>query len=87
MGSSESDFRRLESRLVGNLFSRGYIRSDALNFGIDALPNGSVVGQNGARSDVIFTLGTALKGTLWETTAIPEIRTQAKNLAERLLSI
>jgi uncharacterized NAD(P)/FAD-binding protein YdhS len=83
---SESDFSKLDSKLVENLFSRGHIRSDALNFGIDALPNGSVVGQNGARSDVIYTLGTALKGTLWETTAIPEIRTQARQLAERLLA-
>lgn len=83
---SESNFRKLESRLVSSLFERGYIRSDGLNFGIDALPNGSVVGQNGENSDVIFTLGTALKGTLWETTAIPEIRTQAKQLAHLLLS-
>lgn len=83
---SESNFRKLDSALVSSLFERGLIRSDALNFGIDALPNGSVVGQNGENSDVIFTLGTALKGTLWETTAIPEIRTQAKHLAEILLS-
>lgn len=83
---SESNFRKLDSALVSNLFDRGLIRSDALNFGIDALPNGSVVGQNGENSDVIFTLGTALKGTLWETTAIPEIRSQARDLAEVLLS-
>ncbi len=83
--ASESNFRNLDSRLVANLFDRGYIRSDALNFGIDALPNGSVVGQNDENSDVIFTLGTALKGTLWETTAIPEIRTQARQLADLLL--
>lgn len=84
--ASESNFAKLDSKLVENLFGRGYIRSDALNFGIDALPNGSVVGQNGARSEVIYTLGTALKGTLWETTAIPEIRTQARQLAEHLLA-
>lgn len=83
---SESNFRKLDSELVSNLFDRGYIRSDGLNFGIDALPNGSVLGQNGGNSDFIFTLGTALKGTLWETTAIPEIRTQAKGLAKVLLS-
>ena len=83
---SESNFRKLDSQLVSTLFERGYIRSDALNFGIDALPNGSVVGQNGENSDVTFTLGTALKGTLWETTAIPEIRTQARQLAHLLLS-
>jgi uncharacterized NAD(P)/FAD-binding protein YdhS len=83
---SESDFRKLDSLLVKNLFRNGYIRSDGLNFGIDALPNGSVVGQNGEVSGVIYTLGTALKGTLWETTAIPEIRIQAKQLADLLLA-
>ena len=83
---SESNFRRLGSPLVDRLFERGYIKSDPLNFGIDALPNGSVVGQNGENVNILFTLGTALKGTLWETTAIPEIRTQARQLAEVLLS-
>src|SRR5688500_12373628 len=74
---SECTLPRLRSPLVDNLIERGYIKGDPLNFGIDALPNGSVVGQNGQVNDVIYTLGTALKGTLWETTAIPEIRTQA----------
>jgi uncharacterized NAD(P)/FAD-binding protein YdhS len=83
---SESDFKKLDSRLLSSLFGRGYIRSDELNFGIDALPNGAVVGQNGVSSEMIFTLGTALKGTLWETTAIPEIRHQARGLAHLLLS-
>ncbi len=83
---SESNFEKLDSHLVRNLYSRGLVRSDALNFGIDALPNGAVVGQNGEAAGTIFTLGTSLKGTLWETTAIPEIRTQAKALAHELLS-
>ena len=83
---SESNFENIDSPFVRNLFSRGYIRNDALNMGIDALPNGVVVGQNGDNSGVIFTLGTALKGVLWESTAIPEIRSQAHNLARMLLS-
>lgn len=83
---SESNFQKLDSTLVKNLFAAGSIRSDALNFGIDALPNGSVVGQNGEVTGIIYTLGTALKGTLWETTAIPEIRAQARQLADELLS-
>ena len=83
---SESNFERLDSALVRSLYTRGLIRNDALSFGIDALPNGRVVGQNGEASDMIHTLGTALKGTLWETTAIPEIRTQARDLAKILLA-
>ena len=83
---SESNFEKLDTPLVKKLFSRGYIRNDALNLGIDALPNGVVVGKNGDNSEVIYTLGTALKGILWESTAIPEIRSQARNLARTLLS-
>lgn len=83
---SESNFRRIDSPLINSLFEHGHIRSDALSFGLDALPNGSVLGQNGDASEIIFTLGTALKGTLWETTAIPEIRAQAAALARLLLS-
>ena len=58
----------------------------ALDMGIDALPNGVVVGKNGETSDMIFTLGTSLKGVLWESTAVPEIRAQAQSLASRLVS-
>ena len=83
---SESNFEKLDSHLVRNLYSRGLVRSDPLKFGIDALQNGAVVGQNGEAAGTIFTLGTSLKGTLWETTAIPEIRAQAKALAHELLS-
>jgi uncharacterized NAD(P)/FAD-binding protein YdhS len=82
---SEPNFRRLGSPLVDRLFERGYVKSDPLDFGLEALPNGSLVGQNGEASTVLYTLGTALKGTLWESTAIPEIRAQARSLAEVLL--
>lgn len=84
--ASESNFEKLDSPLVKNLYERGYVRNDALNMGIDALPNGIVLGKNGDNSDVIYTLGTALKGVLWESTAVPEIRAQAHGLARTLLS-
>ena len=42
--------------------------------------------DNGKPSKIILTLGTALKGILWESTAIPEIRTQARDLRLRLLA-
>jgi hypothetical protein len=39
----------------------------------------------GRPSAQIFTLGSAAKGMQFETTAVPELRVQAKALAERLL--
>jgi len=83
---SESNFENLDAPLVKNLFRGGHIKNDALSLGIDALPDGRTIGGDGKISNVIYTLGTALKGVLWETTAIPEIRGQAKSLAVKLLS-
>lgn len=37
---SESNFKRIDSELIRNLNGRGYIKNDALNLGIDALPDG-----------------------------------------------
>ncbi len=57
-----------------------------LSLGIDASPDGGVVGKDGKHRGVVFTLGTALMGVPWESTAIPEIRTQASDLALKLLA-
>lgn len=76
---SESHFARLEQPLVRNLLAKGLIQPDALGLGLQAKPDGQI----GPR---LFTLGTALKGILWESTAIPEIRSQAQHLAARLLA-
>lgn len=84
--ASESRYRRIESEFLQNLFARGLVREGPLGFGFDALPNGAILDKNGLCGMNLFTLGTALKGVLWETTAIPEIRTQASELARLLLS-
>lgn len=83
---SESNFERIDKPLVRNLIEKGYIRNDALSQGLDALPDGTITDKNGAGSKFLHTLGTALKGILWESTAIPEIRAQARDLAGVLLS-
>ena len=83
---SQANFAKIESTLVENLIDRKHIRNDELSQGIAASPDGRVVNKNGEFSEVVYTLGTALRGTLWETTAIPEIRTQARDLALRLLA-
>lgn len=83
---SQANFNKIESTFVENLIDRNHIRNDELSQGIAASPDGRVVDKNGEFSEVVYTLGTALRGTLWETTAIPEIRTQARNLALRLLA-
>jgi uncharacterized NAD(P)/FAD-binding protein YdhS len=80
----ESDYRRIDHPLVRNLMRRGLIRPGPAHLGVDALLNGAIIGQNGAASDVLYTLGSTMKGVLWEVVAVPEIRVQAKRLARLL---
>lgn len=75
---SESNFNKLDVPLVKNLLAKNYIQTDSLALGIEAAPNGKI-------SENLYTIGTALKGVLWESTAMPEIRAQASQLAAQLL--
>lgn len=83
---SESNFNRAESVLVKNLLSSGLIKTDRLKMGIAATPDDRIIDGGGNVSDKIHTIGTALKGVLWESTAMPEIRAQAARLAADLLN-
>lgn len=81
----ESEYERIDQPLVKNLMRRGLMRPGTVNLGIDALPNGAVVGRDGEAAGVLWTLGPPLRGALWEVTAVPEIRVQARRLARILL--
>jgi uncharacterized NAD(P)/FAD-binding protein YdhS len=82
---SESDYRKLESLLVGDLLGQGMARPDALSLGLDTAPDGALINGAGQPSDWLYSLGPPQKGMLWETTAVPEIRRQAAALAKLLL--
>ncbi len=70
--------------LFRNLFERGLVRPDELDMGIEVTPNFAVVDRDGQPSDFLFAIGPLLKGTLWETTAVPELRAQAYQVAQAL---
>jgi uncharacterized NAD(P)/FAD-binding protein YdhS/uncharacterized RmlC-like cupin family protein len=78
----EFDFCQIEDPLLNKLLNDGTIKPDSLSLGFEASPEGALIDKNSKTSEVLFTLGPALKGKLWETTAVPEIRNQAYKLAE-----
>lgn len=80
-----SDISRSESVLLIALLAQGLIQPDALHLGIDVTTDGAVIQRTGKVSPCLYTLGPLRKGTLWETTAVPEIRVQAEQLAQHLL--
>jgi len=80
----EADWRRIENSLMGSLFAQGLARPDSLFLGLDVDTNGSVIDQDGNASRTLFAIGPVRKGCLWETTAVPELRQQAVDLANHI---
>ncbi|GAA2215953.1 FAD/NAD(P)-binding protein [Nonomuraea monospora] len=68
---------------LATLIASGAARPDPLGLGLDADPDGALRGSR----ERLFAVGPLLRGSLYETTAVPEIRTQAAALAPRLLEI
>lgn len=80
----ECNYHRLGDPLIAGLFARGLARPDDLMLGLDVAHDGEVRDVHGAVRGRLFTLGSPQKGRLLETTAVPELRVQARDLAARL---
>jgi len=81
----DTDIRRTPHPLVSQLLTNGHIASDPLGLGMQAATDGRLAhGSNHWPN--LFAIGSMLRGTLWESTAMPEIRQQARSLADRLLA-
>jgi uncharacterized NAD(P)/FAD-binding protein YdhS len=78
------DLRETREPLLDSLFGSGRLRQGPLHLGLDHDMRGALLDGEGRASRVLHTLGPMRKGRLWETTAIPEIRTQAFELADEL---
>jgi len=81
-----TDVGRSSRRLVSALLARGLVRPDPLRLGVDVDEAGVVTGRAGSPVPGLFAVGPPRKGTLYETTAVPEIREQAHQLAQTLVS-
>lgn len=75
----------IDSVLFKNLLNKELLAVDKLGLGWNALPDGRLLDKNDRVIPGFYTIGNGLKGILFESTAIPEIRIQAFNLAKKLL--
>ena len=71
--------------VVTDLFARGLARPDPLGLGLETTANGCLVDADGAEVARITVIGPPRRGTLFETTAVPELRGQALHLADRIV--
>lgn len=81
----DTDVQRTSHRLVRQLLTNAHIAADPLGLGVLASPDGRLQ-HDGGHWPHLFAIGSLLRGTLWESTAIPEIRRQARRLADQIVS-
>ncbi|MBV9485856.1 MAG: FAD/NAD(P)-binding protein [Frankiaceae bacterium] len=77
---------RSEVPFVRALLDRGVVRPGPLGIGFATTSSGRVIDATGSSDASVWTLGSLRKGSLWESTAIPEIRDQAAALARCVLT-
>ena len=75
------DPRASTQSLVRQLLAAGHVRAHPLGLGFDTAPGGAFRRRDGASHSRLLTLGPPRIGELYETTAVPEIREQALELA------
>ncbi|WNF00236.1 FAD/NAD(P)-binding protein [Streptomyces luomodiensis] len=80
----QTDARRTADPLLRELFAAGLAAPGPLGLGLRTHPDGRVRPADGPDAP-LWTLGATRRGELWESTAIPEIRAQAAEVATAVL--
>ncbi|HKD06963.1 MAG TPA: FAD/NAD(P)-binding protein [Bryobacteraceae bacterium] len=80
------DYTKSPRPLVRSMMQAGLARANELGIGFDTDENGALLDASTRPSNIFFTLGPPRRGDLFETTAVPEIRSQAESLARHLLA-
>ncbi|HTO62697.1 MAG TPA: FAD/NAD(P)-binding protein [Bradyrhizobium sp.] len=70
---------------VQSLFEQGLARVDPLRIGIEVAPDCTIVDRNGSSSRRLYAIGPLTRAAFWEIIAIPDIRNQCVQLAERVV--
>jgi uncharacterized NAD(P)/FAD-binding protein YdhS len=81
----ESDISLMDGSFLKKCLENGFLRQDFQKLGIDAeWPSMRIIDAEGNPHPNIYTLGSNLRGVLWESTAVRELSGQAERLAEQL---
>lgn len=78
----ETDLLKLEDNYLKNALLKGIICQDELKLGINADPDTfEALNPAGKVQSGLYIMGSNLKGLLWESTAVSELRVQAEKIA------
>lgn len=78
------DVSRLDHPLVVSALQQGLARPDPLGLGLEMTPDFRLVGRDGESSPGLLALGPIALGGCWESTAVPELRSQCARAGSML---
>jgi uncharacterized NAD(P)/FAD-binding protein YdhS len=79
-------FEGQRAALLRELVDQGAARIDDLRLGLDVDADGRLVAGDGRPQARLSALGPITRGAFWESIAVPDIRNQAIDLADRLMA-
>lgn len=82
-----TDIQRHANPLLAQLLKEGWIAPDTHGLGLRVRPDLQVIDTHQKPVKGLWYVGPLLKGTLWEATAVPELRLHAQHLAQTLLHL
>jgi uncharacterized NAD(P)/FAD-binding protein YdhS len=83
----ETDLSKMENNFISQCIQEGLFSQDELRLGLKTnIENFKLYTKEGIEIRNIYTLGSNLKGELWETTAVNELRQQADSVSKVILS-
>lgn len=84
-GGVSVDVEQSSNPVVRQLIADGLARPDRLHIGLDVTEACEVISAAGITAERLFAIGPLTRGTFFEIEAVPDIRVQCAELAERLL--
>jgi uncharacterized NAD(P)/FAD-binding protein YdhS len=81
----ETKIEKSGNNLLLQLKQGGFIVQDDLQLGIEVNDSFQIINSQNQVDEKMFAIGGLLKGKLWESTAINELRLQAKEVANQLI--
>jgi len=78
----DTDFTAQGDVFYNQLFKEQILTTDKFHLGLNITPEGQLLNPQGGKYENFYCLGTIRKGILWETTAMSEVRSQAKEVAQ-----
>lgn len=82
----QTNYNTIENELYQNLIQKKIILPDANRLGIKATINYEILKSESTVHKNMYAIGSLLRGVLWETTAVPELKQQAYDIAQQIKS-